>query len=210
MEMPERKKYWRLELDYDEVPPDEVEKDAKKLAAMFPELGDTFRVERSKSMGEHFHLIFQKSQFTSFQEAYNIAMKSGADRDWLALCEEYKCFGLETEGSRRYNEVRQQREKRRVINKPIKMLTSPYILDLIPTTALDARRIVKVCEAIDDPTWKHTSFVNIWELKTHVQIGCINEAQATRRMKWLSEQALSFTATVKQNTRALDEKKESI
>lgn len=181
------------------MPREDVDRDAKRLAEEFPELGKDYRIESSKSGGEHFHVIFLKSQFTKFEDAYKIALRSKADRDWLALCKVYECFGLETEGARRYNQVRQQREKQRVVNKPVKMITSPYILDLVPATALDARRIIKLCEAINDPTWQFTSFIHVWELQTHIQIGCINEAQACRRMAWLTENGLQFSGKIKRN-----------
>lgn len=197
--MSETKKFWRLQLDYDTMSQENVEQDIKRLSAEYPSLGD-YRLEQSKSGSGHWHAIFPHSQFTSFEEAFSIAMKSAADPDWLDLCERYKCFGLETDRSRYYNEIRQQREKKRVVNKATGIITSPVILDLVPTTALDARRIVKVCEAIRDETWQFKAGINVFEMKTHVWIGCINEAQATRRMTWLSENGLGFTATIKQNT----------
>ena len=122
-------KCWRLELDYDLMQRDEVEQDAKRLSNEFPQLGD-YTLEPSKSGdGDHWHVVFQKSMFPSFQEAFDIAEKSLADPDWLDLCKEYECFGLETEGSRRFNEARQQREKHRVVNKPTRIITSPFLLD---------------------------------------------------------------------------------
>jgi len=186
-------------LDYDKVPREDVDTDAKRLVKEFPELGEDYRIEASKTDRDHYHVIFLKSQFTKFEDAYTIALESQCDKDWLALCKEYECFGLETEGSRRYNELRRQREQQRVVNKPTKMILLPYILDLMPTSSLDARRIVKVCEAIDDLEWQYNAFVHIWEMKQHVQVGCRDEQQAARRLKWLSEQGLNFSATIKPN-----------
>jgi len=197
--MTEEKRFWRLELDYDGLPREDVETDAKRLAEQHPELEGNFRIEQSKSGGDHYHVIFPKSQFSKFENAYNIAIRSRADRDWLALCREYECFGLETDNSRVDNEFRQQKEKERVVNRAVKKVTSPYILELIASTSLDGRRITKVCEAIKDSTWQYATFTSVMDMKTHIQIGCVDEAQATRRMKWLSEQELGFTATVKEN-----------
>lgn len=192
-------KYYRLELDYDNLNREEVDADAKHLAKKFPELGEIYHIESSKTEKDHYHVIFLKSKFTKFEEAYNIAVESKADEDWLTLCKEYECFALETEGSRRLNEIRQQREQHRIVNKPTKMILSPYIIDIIPTTSLDGRRIVKICEAIDDPEWDYNAFIHVWDLTMHIQIGCRDEAQANRRMAWLSQQGLQFTAKVKRN-----------
>ena len=200
---------FRLELDYDNMTREDVEQDAKRLSQEFPALGGAYRVEPSKSGQTHWHVIFQRSQFPTFQEAYDVAIQSRADPDWLDLCKQYECFGLETEASRRRNEVSLQKHK--ILNKPSRTISSPIILDLVPATALDARRIVKISEAIDparDATWQYKSFIDVWSsLKQHVQIGCIDDAQATRRMKWLSDQALNFTAIVQNNPSV--EKKEA-
>lgn len=189
-------KFWRLELDYDSIPREDVDADAKRLIQEFPKLGSEYRIEDSKSR-DHYHVIFLKSQFTSFNEAYAIALQSRADRDWLELCKAYECFGLETEASRGFNEARQQQQ--RIVNKPTKMILSPFILDLVPNTTLDGRRIVKICEAIDDPTWQYHAFVHIWNLRQHIEIGCRDERQAQRRLKWLTEQELNFVAEIKKN-----------
>ena len=191
------KKWWSLHLDFDAMDYEEVVQDCERLKKEYPKLGE-YKIESSQQP-RHFHVKFPKSKFASFDEAYQIALESKADRDWLPLCQEYQTFGLNTEVARRYNEIRQQREKQRVVNKPTKMILSPFILDLEPATPLDGRRIVKVCEAIDDPEWHYNAFVHVWDLKQHVQIGCRDEQQANRRMKWLSEQGLNFTATVKKN-----------
>lgn len=189
----------RLELDYDNLTKEEVDADAKRLTKEFPELGSEYRIEASKTKRDHYHAIFTKSQFSKFEDAYKIALESRCDTDWLALCKDYECFALETQGSRQYNEIRQQREQKRVVNKPTKMLLQPWILDLMPKTSLDGRRIVKVCEAIEDPEWNYNAFVHVWNFEQHVQIGCRDEQQAARRLKWLSEQGLNFTATIKEN-----------
>jgi len=196
------KKYWRLELDFDGIPREEVDEEAKRLIKEHPELGNEYRIEASKTERDHYHVIFLKSQFNNFNEPYQIALESKCDKDWLDLCKDYECFGLETVAARRFNELRQERERKRIINKPVQMILSPFILDLLPATALDGRRIAKVCESIDDPEWQWTAFVHVFELKQHVQIGCRDEAQANRRMKWLSEQGLNFTAIVKRNLQA--------
>lgn len=188
-------KFWRLELDYDEMPREEVDKDAKRLIADHPELGNDYRIEPSPKR-DHYHVIFLKSQFKTFQDAFEIALDSECDKTWLTLCKEYQCFGLETEAARSDNIKRQQQ----IVNKPSQMLFQSFILDLEPTTSLDGRRIVKVCEAIKDSEWEYKAFTHIITLKPHVLIGCRDEAQATRRMKWLSEQGLNFTATVKPNS----------
>lgn len=193
--MSTHKRYWRLSLDYDDVPYEDVDQDAKRLIKDFPELGNNYEIESSKSGQAHFHVIFHKSKFASFEEAYHIALQSKCDKDWLSLCKEYETFGLETAEAQRFNEARQQK----IVNKPMKMITLPFLLDLVPASPLDARRIVKVCEAIADPTWQYSAFVHVWDLTTHVQIGCRDEKQANRRMKWLSEQDLGFTANVKRN-----------
>jgi hypothetical protein len=193
----EAKKFWRLELDYDKIPRQTVEEEAKRLISEYAELGDTFRIENSKSGTEHFHLIFPKSQFTNFQEAYDIAAISQADPDWLYLCKLYECFGLETEASRHSNQVRQ--EQHPITNKPVRNITSPIVLNLHPATALDVRRIVKLCEVIKDDTWQYTSRLQIWNQEHHVLIGCIDDAQAIRRLQWLGEKDIKFSAKIEQN-----------
>jgi hypothetical protein len=183
-----------LMLDYDNLEHQDVVKDCESLLKKYPALG-AYVIEPSKSgRPNRWHVRFPKSVFSTFQEAYDIALESGADPDWLDLCKQYECFGLETEMSRRSNQARE--EKHPIVNRPTRNITSPIILNLKPATALDARRIVKVCEAIKDPTWKYTAFLQVWNLEHHVLIGCTDEAQAIRRMKWLSEQGLGFTATI--------------
>lgn len=189
-----------LMLDYDNLEHDEVTKDCEKLLKEYPALG-AYVIEPSRSgQPNHWHVRFPKSAFSTFEEAFAIAKQASVDGDWLALCKEYECFGLETEESRRSNEVRRQREENQIVNRRVRRLSSPYTLDLLPTTALDARRIVKLCEAIKDPTWQYTSFIQVQPLEEHVQIGCTDEAQASRRMKWLNEQNLGFTATIQKNS----------
>lgn len=186
-------------LDYDQVDYREVVKDCERLTKEFPHLG-TYVIETSPSGKEdHWHAKFPKSIFETFEEAFSVAVQSLADKDWLALCKEYRCFGLQTEETSRLNKEREKREKQKVVNKPRRLITSPYTLDLIPATALDARRLVKICEAISDATWEYTSFTLAYPLEQHVLIGCIDEAQANRRMKWLSDQTLSFAATIQKN-----------
>ena len=183
-------------LDYDNLEHDEVVKDCERLTKEYPALGP-YMIEPSQSgKANHWHACFPKSAFSTFQEAYAIAEHARVDEDWLELCKIYECFALETDTSRQDNQARQQ--KQQVLNKPSRRLTSPVILDLKPLTTLDGRRIVKLCEAIDpkkDPTWQYTSFTLADTLEEHVQIGCVDEAQATRRMRWLSEQNLNFTAS---------------
>ena len=174
-----------------------MEADAKRLSEEYPELGQEYRIEPSKSGTDHWHVIFPKSVFTSFQAAYDIAATTQADPDWLYLSKLYECFGLETEASRHSNRIRQ--EQHPIVNKPVRNITSPIVLNLHPATALDARRIVKLCEVIKDDTWQYTSRLQVWNQEHHVLIGCVDDAQAIRRLQWLGEKDIKFSAKIEQN-----------
>jgi len=190
-------KYYRLELDYDGLSREDVDTDAKRLVSKHTQLGEEYRIESSKTRHDHFHVIFTRSKFTSFDEAYQIALESRCHKDWLALCKTYQVFALETDASRGWNKAREQQHP--IVNKPVKMILSPIILTIRPATSLDARRLVKISEAIKDKEWEYKAFTHIWTLKPHVEIGCRDPKQATRRLLWLQDQGVSFSAEIKQN-----------
>jgi len=191
----------RLQLDYDGMTETEVKDDAENLVAKHPELRGRYRVEPSETPLS-WHLIFPLSAYPSFEEAYEVALESKCDKDWLEFSKTYRSFGLRTKGI-----VKVRREsvvagvKSEAKNLPKEILSSPVLLDVKPDNATEVKRLAKLCSTIDDPTWEYRIEYPINELITgfnitHIVIGCQDEAQARRRINFLQGLGLKFTSKI--------------
>jgi len=183
---------FRLQLDYDGMNREQVEEDAKYLAEKYPELKGKYRIEPSDTP-TCFHVVFPLSSIPTFEEAYQIAEASKCERDWLAFCKRYRSFGLVT------REMVKVREKSQVLgprgrpkNPEHEKITLPLILDVKPTNSLDVKRTIKLSEAISDEDWRWKIEYRLSDGRTHILIGCTDQAQAKRRAAFLERMGLLF------------------
>lgn len=168
----------RLLLDYDNKTFEEVKADAERLLGAYPKLGE-FTISMS-DQPNHWRVEFRKSEL-DWDTALTIAEETECDRDWLEYCKKYECFAVKTVVSKN------RQPKDGVVNPPVDRVRSPFMLIVEPAGRFNIRCCVRLCESIKDPEWVWREHVTLYDLKTKVQIGCRDESQAIRRMKWLSE-----------------------
>ena len=178
----------RLALDYDGIPREWVEKDAKELIKKYPILGGRYRIEESGTP-MCFHVIFPKSEIPTFEEALQIAKDSLCDRDWLRFCERYRCFALRTRSIKKINP---RPPKKKEKNKPVEEITLPVLLILTPENGRELKRLIRLSESIRDQEWQYKIETPLASLQTQIVIGCRSLNQARRRIKWLKERGLQF------------------
>lgn len=167
----------RLILDYDRCSKEWVIADGEGLKRGHPELGD-FVVEQSKDGG--WHLEFPKSEL-EWEKALVIAEESDCDKEWLDYCKKYKCFALKTVVSK------SRQPEKKIVNPPVKKVLSPVKLVVTPASDFDLRCCLRLCESIKDPEWVWSEYTPVYDMVTRVEIGCRDEPQAIRRLKWLSQ-----------------------
>lgn len=181
-----------MQLDYDVKDKNLVEADVKKLLNQFPQLGDTYRIEPSKS--GFWHVVFPKSMLPSFQKCLEIAKQSRCDKNWLDLCEHYQAFAVVTEaGETIAKNLRLKAFPPKPRKPPALDIKQPVILTLHPKTPIDRGRLRAICEAMTkDPEWQYRIETPLHTLETQIRIGCRDTAQARRRAKWLEQQGIKF------------------
>lgn len=168
----------RLMLDYDECSSEEVMADALRLREKYPELGMSV-VEPSDREG-CFHVSFPKSEL-EWEKALAIAEESGCDKAWLVYCKRYRCFAINTEVSKSL------KIKKKIINPPVEKVESPFKLVVTPIDKFNLRCCLRLCESIPDKEWVWNYYTPAWDMITRIEIGCRDEPQAVRRLKWLSQ-----------------------
>jgi len=203
-------KRYRLQLDYDGLPREEVEADAKRLVEKYPQLGGRYRIETRDAYGAEatdkprFHVIFPLSGLP-FNEAVKIARDSRCDKDWLDYCLMYRGFGLRT-GNLTRAKPRMPRPRRTPPQTTIprtqakrpeaEQITSPVILIVTPENETEAKRIIGVCQHIDDDTWTYKKTTTLAGAlngqTTQILIGCTDAAQAHRRAAFLKKLNIKF------------------
>lgn len=178
-------------LDYDGLPRAEVEADAKRL-------GETYNLGRhvvtpSRTTG-HFHVEFPTKLFNNFEEAYQIALDSKADRDWLDLCKTEQNFTLASASS--YIPLTERRQ----VTKPVKKGESPIQLIVVPGSGEDEKRIVGLCQNMRDETWVWRETLSLTTpIRAQIIIGCQDGFQANRRIRFMQKitPPINFTFEIK-------------
>ena len=189
----------RLALDYDGMTQEDVEQDAQALLKLFPQLKNRYKVEPSQTP-TCWHVIFPLSEFKTFEAAADAAEFSKCDKNWLALCRRYRVFGIRTEGiTKLRGKSKAVSATPRKYNRPSEMIPSPIKLFVNPVFKEDIKRLVKVSEAIDDPTWLYKVEQILIHSGVGIQlvIGCKDKWQAERRVKFLEELGIAFTHNIK-------------
>jgi len=181
--------YLKLQIDYDGIPEERVREECESIKAKYG-LGD-YVIVPSRT-GGHFHVSFPKSRIPTFDEAVKILRETSCDPDWLELSIKYGCFGIR---QKTLSGVRESRRLKMPKPKPA-LINSPVILDLTPSTLLDLDRATKLCATFKDGT-KYATTRPLADLKTHIIVGCTDERQGQRRIKWLQERGVSFQSSVK-------------
>lgn len=171
----------RILLDYDGMTKEAVEQEAERLKGMFPELGD-YRIEPSNTSVICWTLRFPKSAVT-WQKAAEVVEASDSDCEWKKYVLRYRCMTKRTEISMG-SEMNPPREVR---NLPVKEITLPVKITILAESPLDLKRLVKLCEAINDKTWEWKVETPLWDLETRVIIGCVDKQQAERRVRMIGE-----------------------
>jgi len=179
------KKLQIIILDYD-LAREEVEEDAKRLSEAY-ELGP-YNIKPSKS--GNYHVEFPLRTFNNFLEAYQIALDSKADRDWLHFCEEHGFFALAPRES--YMPL-EKRKTSTAKTEPKAEITLPILLHIVPKDTMNLKRLIGLCESMreKDASWQYKMEQRI-DMKTHIIIGCKDEAQAKRRLKMLNRTGIEF------------------
>lgn len=172
----------RLMLDYDDKTFEEVRADVERLKEKYPYLRE-FTISMS-DQPNHWRVEFRKSEL-SWGEAIVIAEQADVDRDWLDYCKKYECFAVKTVISKN----RQPRVVE-VVNPPVEKVESPFSIIVTPIDSFNLRCCLRLCESIKDPEWVWTEYTPVLDMKTKVEIGCRDEPQAMRRLKWLSERIM--------------------
>ena len=190
----------RLALDYDGMSQEAVEHDAQALLDRFPELKKKYKLEASKTP-TCWHIIFPLSEFKTFEEAADVAEYSRCDKNWLALCRRYRVFGIRTGQITRLrgeSKAIPHQEKKKY-KAPSDEIPSPIKLVLKPQDSQAMKRLVRVSESLDDPTWiyKTEQVLAMNGLSMQLVIGCKDKYQAKRRIKFLEALGISFTPTIK-------------
>jgi hypothetical protein len=169
----------RLMLDYDDKTFEEVKADAEELVFLHHELGD-FTISMS-DQPNHWRVEFRKSEL-DWGTAIGIAEESECDKDWLDYCKKYECFAVKTVVSKN-----RQPRMVEVVNPPVGKVESPFSIIVTPIDSFNLRCCLRLCESIKDPEWVWTEYTPVLDMNTRVEIGCRDEPQAMRRLKWLSE-----------------------
>jgi len=163
-------------LDYDGCKAEEVVADVTRLRDKHPELG-IFLVEPSDG---GWHVEFPKSEL-EWNKVLVIAEESNCDKKWLAYSRKYGCFAVNTQISKSLQ------PKAEVVNPPVESVESPVSLIVTPIDSFNLRCCVRLCGSIKDDEWVWREYTPLWDMKTRVKVGCRDESQAIRRLKWLSE-----------------------
>lgn len=172
----------RLLLDYDGWSFEEVRADADLLRNRYPQLG-AFAITPSDQPG-HWRVEFRKSEL-DWETAIRVAEESKCDRDWLEYCKKYECFAVKTVISKN-----RQPKQELVVNPPVDKVESPFSIIITPIDSFNLRCCLRLCESIKDPEWVWREYTPVLDMKTRVEIGCRDEPQAMRRLKWLSERIM--------------------
>jgi len=187
---------FRLKLDYDGMTKEQVEEDAKRLLEEYPELKGKYSLETSPTP-TCFHIKFPLSSIPTFEEAYQIAESSKCDREWLAFCLRYKSFSVVTKEMVKIRDKSDLLKPRgRPKNPEHEKITLPIILDVKPTNSLDVKRTIKLSEAISDEDWQWKIEYRISDGRTHILIGCTDQAQARRRAAFLERTGIIFEHSI--------------
>ena len=185
-----RKRLHRLILDYDGMRREEVEGDASYIQRVCPRLG-SYRIEKSDTP-TCWRVVFPRSAL-SWGEAVSIARYSRCDKEWLEFCIRYGRFASKTLMSRSMQPERDYKPK----NPAVEKITLPIILVVKPSTKLEVKRVIKICEAIEDKDWKWKYQTPLFTMKTEILIGCVDKSQVVRRVKFLEKSGMNLVFEVK-------------
>jgi len=177
----------RILLDYDGVTEEAMKREAERIRAAFPELGE-YRIEPSNTSIVCWTLIFPKS-VVPWAKAVEVLNTSNCDQEWKEYALKYGCMAKRTETSMdsKLNPPRKPR------NPPVDKIRLPVEIVIYAKTPLDLKRLIKLCEVIDDKTWEWKAETPLYDLKTRVYIGCQNEGQAKRRVRMIKEIGIEAT-----------------
>lgn len=194
------RKLYRLVLDYDELPREEVERDARRLDELF-NLGG-FEIRESEHGG--IHVVFPHAVFESFEEVYRIAEMSKCDKEWLRYCRMKGALSLARKGS--YVKLVRLRSggwaDRESIRRGRRLMRRrgfkeyPIWLVIYPRDEIDEKRIKGILDSFEDCVYREEMTI---DLKRRFIVGCVDKYQALRRVKWLQnvEPKIEFTYEVK-------------
>ena len=189
-----RESLHRLILDYDGLTRQEVEEDARRLDKKYKLGGYTIE---SSDTPTCYHVYFYKTALP-FEEALRVAKESRCDPLWLGFCSRYKCFAIKSRLAVKIQVTRQSLPARS-LNLQVKHLDSPVVLRAKPETSMDLKRLIKLCESISDETWKWRviePIIGVYEDRpclAVVEIGCVDEYQCARRMRFLLETGIELS-----------------
>jgi len=171
----------RILLDYDGMTEEAMKQEAERLKGMFPELGE-YKIEPSNTGVVCWTLIFPKSA-VPWDKAVEVIEASDCDQEWKGYALKYGCMAKRT----RESMSSKSNPPIGLRNKPVEKITLPVKITALAREPLDLKRLVKLCEAIPDKTWEWKVETPLWDLKTRVIIGCVDEKQAERRIKMMKE-----------------------
>jgi hypothetical protein len=106
------------------------------------------------------------------------------DHEWVSFTERYGVQAINTAVSRGFHHLEKPK------NEPVREIRSPVKLEVVPATTLGIKRVVKLCENLEDKTWEWRLKYGIAEgplFRAIIEIGCMNEAQALRRVEFIKK-----------------------
>jgi hypothetical protein len=176
-------------LDMDDLPETQVKHEAEEVTKLHPHLGP-YTLEQSES--GNWHIIWRRSYLKTFDEGYTIALMTSCDRNWLAICKKYGIFALFTHDS--LQATMKQKERTFFTERGHFDPITPKLI-ITPNSNQELKRLLALCESINDPTWKYK-----WLFLRHppeVLIECVDTWQAQRRITFLKDKVgLRFTHKV--------------
>ncbi len=179
---------FKLCLDFDELTKEQVEEEAKRITKENLHLGPP-TVEPSE--GGNFHVTWHRSHLRTFDEGYNIALNSKADKNWLDICKKYQVFALFTRDSLETTlKLRQQKRTYQLESGKVEGTK----LIITPEDNNEHRRILGLCESMTNPqnnsydsTWSYRVENKLGDCKATIMIGCLDFYQAQRRIRLMRD-----------------------
>jgi len=174
--------FLKFALDYDDLSKEEVDEEAKQITGENPSLGPP-TIEQSE--GGNYHVTWHRSHLKTFEEGYNIAIDSKADKNWLDICKKYQVFALFTHQSLEL--TMKLRQSKRMFQLEKGSVDGTRLI-ITPENINEHRRILGICESMkDDSTWTWKLENTLGDNVTRIVIGCLDNYQANRRVRFLRE-----------------------